>query len=130
MLGHWWSVDGHVAHGDARGRTIGFPTANLKLDGLFTPAFGVYAARVTLEDGCRCNAVANLGKRPTVGGETPLLEVHLFDFAGDLYGKRISVEFISYIRPEQKFSGLEALKAQIAKDCDAAGGILSRISSV
>ncbi len=124
LLGHWWSVDGHVAHGDQRGRTIGFPTANLKLTDIFPPAFGVYAVRAILEDGSRHDAVANFGMRPTVGGTAPQLEVHLFDFAGDLYGQLINVEFIAYIRPEQKFAGLDALKAQIAKDSDQARKLL------
>ena len=125
LLGHSWIVEGHVAHGDARGRTIGFPTANLKLEGLFPPARGVYAVCAILEDGSRHDAVANFGVRPTVGGDTPLLEVHLFDFDGDLYGMPMQVEFVHYIRPEQKFSGLDALKSQIAKDSDVAKQILA-----
>jgi riboflavin kinase/FMN adenylyltransferase len=128
LLGHWWSVDGHVAHGDKRGRAIGFPTANLKLTDMFPPAFGVYAVRAILDDGSKHDAVANFGMRPTVGGTAPQLEVHLFDFDGDLYGKLITVEFIAYLRPEQKFDGLDALKAQIAKDSAAAKAMLAETS--
>ena len=126
LLGHWWVVDGHVAHGDKRGRTIGFPTANLKLDDIFPPAFGVYAVRAIVDDGSRHDAVANFGMRPTVGSTAPQLEVHLFDFDGDLYGRLMQVEFIAHLRPEQKFDGLDALKAQIAKDSERAKEILAR----
>jgi riboflavin kinase/FMN adenylyltransferase len=111
-----------VRHGDARGRTIGFPTANLALGSCLPPAFGVYAVRVEgAVPGRALGGVANLGVRPTVGGDpAPRLEVHLFDFAGDLYGRRLTVSLVEFLRPERKFDGLEALKAQIADDASAA----------
>ncbi|MBI1238857.1 MAG: bifunctional riboflavin kinase/FAD synthetase [Alphaproteobacteria bacterium] len=127
-LGHWWTVEGHVTRGDQRGRTIGFPTANLALKGTIEPALGVYAVRVTVEDeaGAKTyDGVANFGRRPTFDKKDVLLEVHLFDFAGDLYGKRIAVAFVEFVRPERKFDGLESLKTQIAADCEAARTILA-----
>jgi riboflavin kinase/FMN adenylyltransferase len=122
-LGHWWTVDGHVIRGDQRGRTIGFPTANLALKGTMEPALGVYAVRATLKSGKSSrtyDGVANFGRRPTFDKKDVLLEVHLFDFSGDLYGKRLSVAFIDFLRPEMKFDGLESLKGQIAKDSEVA----------
>jgi riboflavin kinase/FMN adenylyltransferase len=120
LLGHWWSVEARVEHGDARGRTIGFPTANMRLDHCLKPAFGVYAVRATIFEDDRPVAtrdgVANFGIRPMFETPTPLLETWLFDFDGDLYGKHLSVELIAYLRPEAKLDGLDALKAQIAKD--------------
>jgi riboflavin kinase/FMN adenylyltransferase len=130
MLGHRWTIEGEVKTGDARGRTIGFPTANIELGAFLVPALGVYAVRAGLEmpDGNRAwaPAVANLGRRPTFDKRDILLEVHLIDFQGDLYGRRLWVEFVDYIRPEQKFSGLDALKAQITADRDKAKEILVR----
>jgi len=131
LLGHWWSVEARVEHGDARGRTIGFPTANMRNDDFLRPAYGVYAVRATvIEDDkpvARYDGVANFGVRPMYKIETPLLETFLFDFSGDLYGKHLSVELVHYIRPEAKLDGLEALKAQIAKDSDAARAALAKI---
>jgi riboflavin kinase/FMN adenylyltransferase len=115
LLGRWFSIDGRVEKGDQRGRTIGFPTANVALGNFLRPLRGGYAMRASF-DGKRYDAIANLGLRPTFGGLADRLEVHLFDFAGDLYGKRICVEFIAYLRPEQKFSGLDELKARIEAD--------------
>jgi riboflavin kinase/FMN adenylyltransferase len=130
FLGHWWSVESRVEHGDARGRTIGFPTANMRIDDFLRPAYGVYAVRATvIEDDKpvgRYDGVANFGVRPMYKIETPLLETFLFDFNGDLYGKHLSVEFVHYIRPEAKLDGLAALKAQIAKDSDAARKVLGK----
>ncbi len=116
MLGRVWSVAGVVETGNKVGRTLGFPTANLTLGEIIEPRRGVYAVRV-LTDGRTTPGVANFGRRPTVGAPAPLLEVHLFDFSGDLYGKTIEVEFVEFLRDEMKFSGLDALKAQIADDC-------------
>jgi riboflavin kinase/FMN adenylyltransferase len=131
LLGHWWSAESRVEHGDARGRTIGFPTANMRIDDFLRPAYGVYAVRATvIEDDKpvgRYDGVANFGVRPMYKIETPLLETFLFDFDGDLYGKHLSVEFVHYIRSEAKLDGLEALKAQIAKDSDAARVVLKNI---
>jgi riboflavin kinase/FMN adenylyltransferase len=122
--GHWWTVSGHVHGGDKRGRTIGFPTANVSLKGYLEPALGVYAVRVGA-GGETYDGVANFGRRPTFNKQDTLLEVHLFDFAGDLYGKQIDVTFIDFIRPERKFDGLESLKKQIAADGGQARRILA-----
>jgi riboflavin kinase/FMN adenylyltransferase len=127
LLGHWWRVEGHVAQGEKRGRGLGFPTANLKLEHTLLPAFGIYAVRAHLPDGRVYDGAASFGIRPTFALESPLLEVHLFDFSGDLYGALIAVEFIGYLRPEKKFETVDALKAQIAQDCDDAKRILSAV---
>jgi len=116
MLGRLWRVEGVVESGNKVGRTLGFPTANLTLGELIEPRRGVYAVRVIV-NGERFDGVANFGRRPTVGAPAPLLEVHLFDFARDIYGVRIAVDFVGFIRDEMKFQGLDALKAQIEKDC-------------
>ncbi|HEY3815311.1 MAG TPA: bifunctional riboflavin kinase/FAD synthetase [Caulobacteraceae bacterium] len=120
MLGRPFAIEGEVMHGDKRGRTIGFPTANIGLDDYVRPAFGVYAVRVRLPDGRRIDGVANVGRRPTVNGTDERLEVHLFDFDEDLYGQTLETELVSRIRPEQKFDGLDALKARIAVDVEEA----------
>lgn len=124
MLGRPWVVTSIVEGGNKVGRTLGFPTANLTLGELIEPRRGVYAVRATVR-GARIGAVANFGRRPTVGAPAPLLEVHLFDFVGDIYGEMIDVAFIRFIRDERKFAGLEALKAQIAEDCLAAKAVLA-----
>jgi riboflavin kinase/FMN adenylyltransferase len=120
LLGHPFAIEGEVVKGDQRGRLLGFPTANVGLDDYIRPAFGVYAVRVRLPSGRVVPGVANIGKRPTVGGEDARLEVHLFDFAEDLYGQTIETELVSMIRPEQRFESLDALKARIALDADEA----------
>ena len=127
MLGHDWAVTGIVKLGDQRGRTIGFPTLNLHLGSTVRPALGVYAVRVGILEGGETvwhDGVANIGKRPTFGGEDVILEAHLMDFSGDLYGKLIAVTLIDFIRAEKKFDGLEALRAQIAADTRIAQNIL------
>jgi riboflavin kinase/FMN adenylyltransferase len=128
LLGHWWAVEARVEHGDGRGRTMGFPTANMHLGHCLAPAFGVYAVRVTIMDNenpvGRYDGVANFGIRPMYQTPVPLMEAHLFDFNGDLYGKHLTVELISYIRPEAKFDGLPALIAQIGRDAAKAREIL------
>ena len=128
LLGHSWEIEGTVELGDQRGRTIGFPTANVSLGEHLRPRFGVYAVRALVEgqegEGWR-NGVANLGKRPTFGKLQENFEVHLFDFAGDLYGKVLRVALVDFIRAEMKFPGLDALKAQIAADGEAARRVLS-----
>ncbi|MDF1625442.1 MAG: bifunctional riboflavin kinase/FAD synthetase [Parvibaculaceae bacterium] len=123
LLGHWWSVETHIVSGDKRGRTIGFPTINLPLEEHVEPALGVYAVKVEIEDGPHkgiYDGVANVGRRPTFNKSDVLLEAHVFDFSGDLYGAHASVSFVSYIRPERKFDGLDSLKAQIALDSEEA----------
>ena len=128
LLGHWWAVEARVEHGDGRGRTMGFPTANMHLGHCLAPAFGVYAVRVTIMDNDRPvgrhDGVANFGIRPMYETKVPLMEAHLFDFDCDLYGKHLLVELISYIRPEAKFDGLPALIAQIGRDAAKAREIL------
>jgi riboflavin kinase / FMN adenylyltransferase len=119
LLGRHWEIDGRVEHGDARGRTIGFPTANIPMGDYLRPAPGVYAVRAGIDHAGAVewhDAVANLGRRPTVDGTDLRFEVHLLDFAGDLYGKLLRVAFVERIRDERKFAGLDELKAQIARD--------------
>lgn len=124
-LGRPWEIWGVVTHGDQRGRLLGFPTANIPLDGHLEPARGVYAVRVRLGDGSLQPGVANIGRRPTVEGSEIRVETHLFDFAGDLYGQEIAVGLIAFLRPEQRFPSLAALQAQIAADCAAARAALA-----
>ena len=124
ILGRPFAVEGVVQHGDKRGRTIGFPTANIPLGDYVRPAFGVYATRSRLPDGREVPGVANLGRRPTVDGTEERLEVWLFDFAEDLYGQTLDTDLVAFLRPEQKFAGLDALKAQIAADAKAARSLL------
>src|SRR5690606_20814311 len=128
LLGQWWELEGRVLHGQKRGRTIGFPTANVDMGEQLVPAVGVYAVRAAVDEGATprwYDGVANLGRRPTVDGLRLSFEVHLFDFAGDLYGKHLRVRMIGFIRPERKFDGLDALKAQIADAAAVARKILS-----
>ena len=131
LLGHFWSVEARIEHGDGRGRTIGVPTANMRLVDCLKPAFGIYAVRASiLEDDhvvARHDGVASFGIRPMFETPTPLLETYLFDFSGDLYGKHLSVELIAYLRPEMKLPDLDALKAQIAKDADVARKALEKV---
>ncbi len=119
MLGHWHRIEGRVQHGDKRGRTLGYPTANLWLDGLHLPRFGVYAVSVDVLDGPhagRYEGAASLGERPTFGTNRPNLEVYLLDFAGDLYGARISVALVAFLRPELRFESAGALVEQMDLD--------------
>ena len=125
-LGRPWAIRGLVAHGDKRGRTIGFPTANVALGRHLEPARGVYAVTIRVPGGAVYRGVANIDRRPTVNaGPESRLEVNLFDFTGDLYGQDITVALIAYIRPEIKFPGLDALKAQIAADAAEARRLLA-----
>ena len=128
LLGRPFEIEGRIEAGDRRGRTIGFPTANLMLGDYLRPAGGVYVVRIAIEgEGPLAwrPGVANLGTRPTVGGTDLRLEAHLFDFAGDLYGKHLRVALIEHLRPERKFAGLDDLKAQIAADAGQARAILA-----
>lgn len=125
LLGRPWAIVGAVAQGDQRGRTIGFPTANIALGAYLEPARGVYAVTLRLQDGGTLPGVANIGRRPTVNdGHESRLEAHIFDFAGDLYGQTLSVSLHAFLRPEQKFPSFAALKAQIEEDARAARGAL------
>lgn len=130
VLGRPFEIEGRVVEGDQRGRTIGFATCNIELHEYLKPALGVYAIRAGVDDGTKTiwhDGVANIGKRPTFDKRDILLEAHLFDFDGDLYGKHLRVALIDFIRPEQKFNGLDEIKEQIAKDCISAKDILKNI---
>lgn len=124
ILGRPFAIEGEVIHGDKRGRTIGVPTANIRLGDYMRPAYGVYAVRTRLPDGRLIDGVASLGLRPMFALDEPLLEVWLFDFDGDLYGQTLETELIAFLRGEQTFDGLDALKAQIDADAAAARAVL------
>jgi riboflavin kinase/FMN adenylyltransferase len=125
LLGRPYTVTGRVVHGDARGRTIGFPTANVPLRRSTSPVRGVFAVRLHGAAAHPLAGVANAGNRPTVdGGRRTLLEVHLFDFDGDLYRRRVAVELVSRLRDERRFASLEALRAQIEVDAQQARAML------
>ena len=125
ILGRPFAIEGHVVHGDKRGRTIGVPTANVPLADYMRPAYGIYATRSRLPDGRVIDGVANLGIRPMFATEQPMLEVWLFDFNEDLYGQTIETDLIARLRGELKFDGLDALKAQIDADAVAARAVLA-----
>ena len=123
LLGRYWELEGRVEHGDRRGRTIGFPTANLPHRDYIRPMKGVYAVRAGIDQGAQTvwhDAVANFGNRPTFNKKGLLLEVHLFDVNQDLYGRHLRVALVDFLRPEMKFAGLDALKAQIGADAEMA----------
>jgi riboflavin kinase/FMN adenylyltransferase len=124
ILGRPFAIEGEVIHGDKRGRTIGVPTANIRLGDYMRPAYGVYATRTRLPDGRVLDGVASLGLRPMYALEEPLLEVWLFDFDGDLYGQTVETELTAFLRVEQTFDDLNALKAQIDRDAAAARAAL------
>jgi riboflavin kinase/FMN adenylyltransferase len=125
LLGHPWFVSGEVAHGEKRGRDLGYPTANIRLDPAFGLKHGIYAVRVGV-DGKRHDGVASFGRRPTFDNGAPLLEVFLFDYSGDLYGKTLDVAFLGWIRPELKFDSAEALIARMNEDSRLARAALAR----
>lgn len=129
MLGHWHRIEGRVQRGDQRGRELGFPTANIGLDGLHLPRLGVYAVFVDVLDGPhrgRHAGAASIGERPTFGRQAPNLEVHLLDFAGDLYGAALSVALVTFQRPELTFDSAEALVARMQDDVAEARAHLAR----
>jgi riboflavin kinase/FMN adenylyltransferase len=127
LLGQPYHIEGMVRHGDKRGGTIGFPTANISLNKSFPPLYGVYAVRVKIDgEGKIYNAIANLGTKPTFGVNEPILETHLFNTSQDLYGKRLCVEFVEFIREEKKFPSIDELKKQIIMDCDTAKTLLQK----
>jgi len=126
LLTRPFAIEGVVEHGDKRGRTIGYPTANLGLGHYLRPRFGIYAVRGRLPDGRVLDGAANLGIRPTFEPARELLEPFFFDFSGDLYGQTIEVELVSFIRDERRFDGIDALKVQMDLDCAEARRRLAR----
>ena len=120
LLGHPYKMSGRVAHGVKRGRTLGYPTANIHLHRAKVPLTGVYAVRLYGLEDEPIEGVANVGVRPTIGEGNTLLEVHLFDFNKDIYGENVQVYFLHKVRDEKKFDGLPALVAQIERDCQSA----------
>ncbi|WP_109313282.1 bifunctional riboflavin kinase/FAD synthetase [Ruegeria sp. AU67] len=130
MLGHWHRVEGEVIGGEQRGRELGFPTANMSIEGLHPPKFGVYAVLVDVLDGPHqgsYHGASSVGVRPMFNGEVPNIETFLFDFSGDLYGSTLSVGLVDYLRPEMTFDGLDALIAQMDADCDEARTLLAAL---
>ena len=130
MLGHWHRIEGAVLHGDKRGKGLGFPTANMGVEGLHLPRLGVYAVKLDVLTGPHAGSylgAASLGVRPMFGENLPNLETFIFDFEGDLYGQHLSVALVDYLRPEMKFDGLEALISQMHADCDRARLLLADV---
>lgn len=125
LLGHPYSMQGHVMHGEKKGRTIGFHTANIPINRIKSAVSGVFAVEVMLENGDQYKGVANVGHRPTVGGTRTQLEVHLFEFSQDIYGELVKVTFLHKIRDEKKFASFDELKLQIQKDSKSAKDILN-----
>ena len=128
MLGHWHRIDGEVLHGEKRGRELGYPTANMAVDGLHLPALGIYAVLVDVLTGPERGSykgVASLGVRPMFDGTRPNLEVFIFDFSGDLYGQHLSVALVEYLRPEMKFDSIGGLVEQMDRDSARARDILA-----
>ena len=126
LLGRPYRMGGHVVRGQALGRTLGYPTANLRIRAEPSPLTGVLATWARINDGPWLPSVANLGRRPAVGGREPLLEVHFFDFDEDIYGQRLDVQFVAKLREETNFDSLEALVEQMKKDESAARAVLAR----
>jgi riboflavin kinase / FMN adenylyltransferase len=127
LLTRPFAVEGIVQHGDKNGRLLGFPTANIDMGHYLRPRYGIYAVKGRLPDGRVLNGAANLGIRPSFDPPKELLEPHFFDFAEDLYGQQIEVEFHAFIRPEAKFDSMDELKAQMLADCDEARAILGSL---
>jgi riboflavin kinase/FMN adenylyltransferase len=127
LLTRPFTVRGRVEHGDKNGRLLGFPTANIDMGTYLRPRYGIYAVTGRLPDGRALKGAANLGIRPSFDPPKELLEPHFFNFAEDLYGQEIDVAFHAFIRPEAKYDSMDALMAQIGKDCDAAKALLATI---
>ena len=130
MLSHWHRIEGEVIQGDQRGRELGYPTANMSIDGLHPPKFGVYAVLVDVLTGPNkgsYHGAASIGVRPMFGVNTPNCESFLFDFKGDLYGETLSVALVDYLRGEEKFDSLDALISQMGADCVRARTILAAL---
>jgi riboflavin kinase/FMN adenylyltransferase len=128
LLGHHYSIDGEVVRGDGRGRELGCPTANLASANDLVPADGVYATIASLDDGVCHRAVTSVGVRPTIGDDTRTIETHLLDGTYDLYGRRLRVAFVKWLRDQERFEGLDALRAQMALDCEAATALFARMT--
>ncbi len=130
MLGHWHRIDGPVIGGEQRGRELGYPTANMSIERLHPPKFGVYAVLVDVLEGPHMgtyHGASSIGVRPMFGQNRPNIETFLFDFSGDLYGTPLSVGLVDYLRPEQTFDGLDALVNQMESDCGKARAILAAL---
>ncbi|MDP4991028.1 MAG: bifunctional riboflavin kinase/FMN adenylyltransferase, partial [Marivita lacus] len=130
MLSHWHRIEGEVIGGEQRGRELGYPTANMSIDGLHPPKFGVYAVLVDVLDGPNAGSyhgASSIGVRPMFGENRANLETFLFDFTGDLYGATVSVALVDFLRPELKFDSLEALITQMEADCLQARAILTAL---
>ncbi|MDP1578314.1 MAG: riboflavin kinase, partial [Cypionkella sp.] len=130
MLGHWHRIDGEVIHGEKRGRELGYPTANMSVQGLHLPKLGVYAVKVDVLTGPQLGSylgAASLGVRPMFGENTPNLETDIFDFKGDLYGQHLSIGLVDHLRPEMKFDGLPGLLVQMAADVARSREILTAL---
>jgi len=125
LLTRPFAIEGVVQHGDKRGKALGYPTANMTLGSYQRPAYGIYAVRVRLDDDSECDGVASLGIRPSFEPPVELLEAHLFDFDGDLYGRTIEIALHAYIRPEERFDDMAALTARIDEDSKVARLLLS-----
>ena len=128
MLGHWHRIDGPVLHGDRRGRELGYPTANMSVEGLHLPRFGIYAVLADVLTGPHAGSyrgAASLGLRPQFDGTVPKLETYLFDFDGDLYDTHLSIGLVDFLRPEARFENVDALVAQMGADCARARTILA-----
>ena len=131
-LGRFWELEGRVEEGNRRGKGLGFPTANLGLGEYLRPATGIYAVRAGLDQGRDTvwrDGVASLGRRPTFGGKELLLEVHLFDFSADLYGRHLRVAMIEFLREERKFDRPDALIAQMREDAERAREVLAEVDA-
>ncbi|MCY4305465.1 MAG: bifunctional riboflavin kinase/FAD synthetase [Aestuariivita sp.] len=130
MLGHWHRIEGPVIRGEQRGRQLGFPTANMSINGIHRPGFGVYAVLVDVLNGSHkgnYQGVASVGIRPMFGNNQPNIETFLFDFSGDLYGATMSVGLIAFLRPEKKFDDIDHLIIQMNDDCKESHKILNLI---
>lgn len=126
LLGHHYFIDGDVVHGDGRGRDLGFPTANLATENDLLPAYGIYTT-IAIVDGVSHRAVTSVGVRPTIGDNRVTVETHLLEGGRDLYGARLRLAFVRWMRPELKFDGLDPLRAQIAADCVEARALFERL---
>jgi riboflavin kinase/FMN adenylyltransferase len=130
QLGHWHRIEGPVIGGEQRGRELGYPTANMSIDGLHPPRFGVYAVLVDVTDGPHkghYHGAASIGVRPMFGENRANLETFVFDFSGDLYGAQLSVALVEFLRPEEKFDSLQALIDQMDADCAQARAVLAAL---